>query len=428
MSNNKLIGVLIIFLIIGTIPLSLGASNQNCQTQGILKGNGSLPASIDASNKTYQKTSHHAFQHATSSFTSETKKATASVVRTANRVDIFWIGTNGEIWTNSLIRDKWGKARRITDDGVAQSNGGIAAVARTSNDIDIFWIGNDGGIWNKEWTAGKWSKEQEITTAGVAQTNGIVTAVARTTTEVDVFWIGTDGLVWTNVGTGSSGTPLLWGSEGSITTASSAAETDAVVAAVARNNNLDIFWIDNSGNIWNKQWSAGTWGIEHAIFIGSVADPGAGISAVARTPQEVHVFWITNLAGASGSVLDLKGISVAAGGPLTWVTLNAITPIGVAQTDALVSSDSRAPQTMGIFWIDNSGGIWTETWSAGTGTWGAPRQIAGRGSTMTDTGVEVIDRSPLISDIFWKSSDGRIVFTSSFKNNIWSPALKISWR
>jgi hypothetical protein len=435
MSNNKLIAVLMMFLILGTIPFALGASSETGQ-----KNVGTSSSALGASNEIGQKnvrtfsfalvTSNETGQKQVvrtlvSSLVKQPKTAIAAVTRTSNNVAAFWIGTDGRIWTNNFNQNKWGKAKSITDAGVAQSNGGIAAVARTPNDMDVFWIGTDGGIWTISWSSGKWGTEQEITSAGVAQSSGVVAAVARTPDDVDIFWIGTDGLIWNNAGTGSSGTPLLWGSESSISTAASAAETDGVVAAVARtSNDLDIFWIGNNGDIWTKAWSSGTWSADTQLFGLSVADPAAGISAAARTSNEVHIFWITNFPGFIGAVVDKVGTGVS-GTPLTWGTPPVIaTPNDASQTDALVASNSRSPQTMGIFWIDNNGGILTRTWLSGI--WGNQRQIAGRGATLTDTGVAVTDRSPLISDLFWKGTDGSSVFTSSFKNNVWSPAVKIS--
>jgi hypothetical protein len=240
---------------------------------------------------------------------------------------------------------------------------------------------------------------------------------------VHVFWIGTDGLIWTTQGTVSSGTELTWSLESSISTADSSARTDGVVAAVARTPNIvNIFWIGNDGDIWIKKWASGTWGAHVPVFRSRVADPAAGISAVALTSNEVHIFYISNINGFNG-VIDTQ-FPIRRDGIFAILSFFPVTGRDASQPDALVASDSRSPQTRSVFWIDNDGGIWTRTWTSGR--WNDQTQIAGRESTLQGTGVTVSDRSSLISDLFWKGTDGRSVFTSSFRNNVWSSPVKIS--
>jgi hypothetical protein len=355
------------------------------------------------------------------------KLSVASVSRRPTTVDTFWIGTDGAIWTNRFNQNTWDRAIRITRAGVAESNGAIAAVARTPNSMNVFWIGTDGGIWTIPWTSGRWGMVDEITSADVAQSDAAVTAINRGPNIVDIFWIGTDGLVWVNEGTMSSG-QLNWGSEIQISTAANAAVTNGMVAAVSRApNDLNIFWINNNGDIVTKTWSAGTgiWGADTPIFGTGVADPAAGISAVSPRSNEVHVIFVNNLPGLSGGVVDLT-MSGGLGQPLVGVSAKLATAIGASQTDALASSNSRRIDFMNIFWIDNTGGIWTRNWASATGSWVNQKQIAGRGATLTDTGVTVSNRSPSIMDLFWKGTDGRTVWTSFFNNGVWSRPIRIS--
>ncbi len=416
MIKNKLIAVLIVFLILGTVPVVLGASNQNDQN-----------ASSQTAQKAMSQSSSQMVQReAISALAGQQKVSVASVSRRANNVDAFWIGTDGAIWTNNFNQNTWGRAMRITRAGAAESNGAVAVVARTPNTMNVFWVGTDGGIWTIPWTSGRWGTVEEITSADVAESGAVVTAVARTPNIVDIFWIGTDGLVWLSEGSMSSG-QLNWGSESPISTVANVAQTNGLVAAVARtSNDVNIFWISNNGDIVTKAWSAGTgWGADTPIFGGSVADPAAGISAVARTSREVHVFFINNLLSISGAVVDLT-MSGPSGSPLVGTSAILATAAGASQTDALAASNARSAQNMNIFWIDNTGGIWTRNWASATGSWVNQKQIAGRGATLTDTGVTVSNRSPLVMDLFWKGIDGRTVFTSSFRNNVWSRPIRIS--
>ena len=101
------------------------------------------------------------------------------LARTANHLDVFWIGPDGAIgtqWWDAAPGANWGDHQPfpITPPGAAQAGSPVAAVARTPNHLDVFWIGPDGAIGTQWWDAApgaNWGDHQPfpITPPGAVQ-------------------------------------------------------------------------------------------------------------------------------------------------------------------------------------------------------------------------------------------------------------------
>jgi hypothetical protein len=81
----------------------------------------------------------------------------------------------------------------------------------------------------------------------------VVTAVARTPDHLDVFWVGLDGSVgstWWGAGANNA----RWNAAFEIAPAGSAA---GAVTAVARTpDHLDVFWVGLDGSVGSSWWDA----------------------------------------------------------------------------------------------------------------------------------------------------------------------------
>jgi hypothetical protein len=178
--------------------------------------------------------------------------------------------------------------------------GAVTAVARTPDHLDLFWVGLDGSVGSTWWDAGAnngaWNAAFEIAPAGSAA-QGAVTAVARTPDHLDVFWVGPDGSVgstWWDAGANNG----AWNTPFEIAPAKAA---QGAVTAVARTpDHLDVFWVGPDGSVGSNWWDAGAnngrWNAAFGIVpAGSAA---GAVMAVARTPDHLDVFWV----GPDGSV------------------------------------------------------------------------------------------------------------------------------
>jgi hypothetical protein len=119
----------------------------------------------------------------------------------------------------------------------------------------VFWVGPDGSVgsnwWDTDANNGRWNTPFEIAPAKAAQ--GAVTAVARTPDHLDVFWVGPDGSVgsnWWDTGANNG----RWNTPFEIAQAGSAA---GAVTAVARTpDHLDVFWVGLDGSVGTNWWDA----------------------------------------------------------------------------------------------------------------------------------------------------------------------------
>ncbi|HEX6526031.1 MAG TPA: hypothetical protein VF070_39365 [Streptosporangiaceae bacterium] len=305
------------------------------------------------------------------------------VARTANHLDVFWVGADGAIgtqWWDAAAGQSWGDhtAFAITPPGAAGPDGGLAAVARTPNHLDVFWVGADGAIGTQWWDAAAgqgWGDHAPfaITPPGAAHPGSPVSVVARYPNHLDVFWIGADGAIgtqWWDAAAGQSWadhTPFAITPPGASLVPRPVRETSDGGALARYRNHLDVFWAGADGAIGTQWWDAAAgqgWGDHTAFAItppGS-AQPGSAVSAVARYPNHLDVFWV----GADGAI-GTQWWDAAAGQGWGDHAPFAITPPGAAHPGSPVSVVARYPNHLDVFWIGQDGAIGTQWWDAAAG-------------------------------------------------------------
>jgi len=189
----------------------------------------------------------------------------------------------------------------------------LASPTAQGYDDFFFWAGNTGLLYaapfNHTWPlqlSGGTIFDQTYTSPGgckvfdggrtvcwPAQTgnllppNAHVTAVSRTPTNLDAFFIDAFGALW-NVYSGDAG--KTWGSVR--VTSDNTGVAGSPVSAVARTaNSLDVFFYGPNG-LEHAAWSQSPWSVETVSGTAGLATPGAYVSAVAQSVDDLDVFFV----------------------------------------------------------------------------------------------------------------------------------------
>jgi hypothetical protein len=175
----------------------------------------------------------------------------AAAVR-GDEVDVFWVGPDGGIGATfarmSLDGGAWHPPFGIAPARAAREGSPVAAVLRPNRQFDVFWIGPDGGIGTTfALEGGRWQPPFGIAPGGAAAGGSGLTAVVRGH-EVDVFWVGPDGGIGTTC-TEPSVDGGRWHQPPFPIAPGGAAREGSPVAAAARGDQLDAYWIGPNGGI-----------------------------------------------------------------------------------------------------------------------------------------------------------------------------------
>lgn len=163
----------------------------------------------------------------------------------------FWDGTGG--WSASAFP--------ITGSGVARGDSGVVAVARTPQHLDVFWVSADGAIithWADATPKLGWADHPPFALTGPAAADPAsgLAALARTPLHIDLFWIAPDGTVMTHFW--DAGPPMGWAPGAFGVSQPGAARAGSPVTAIARTpSHLDVFWVTPDGAIGSTWWDAG---------------------------------------------------------------------------------------------------------------------------------------------------------------------------
>lgn len=212
------------------------------------------------------------------------------VSRSADHLDIFAVASDHKIYTAA-----WEPA--FTDGfhgwwpvqgGIAAPNTSVTAVSRSANKLDIFCVGTDQKVYTAAW-------EPDFTTwhgwwpvlGGVAAPGTSVFAVSRSADHLDIFCVGTDRGIYTAAWEPGFTTWHGWWRIGTLR-----AMPGTSVFAVSRSaNKLDIFAVAENGSICTAAWEPGSAGWRGWWpILGGVAAPGTMVTAVVRTPDQLDVF------------------------------------------------------------------------------------------------------------------------------------------
>ena len=228
-----------------------------------------------------------------------TAAAVTAVSRDPNKLDAFVVDRNGRTMTaatdDSFDHGPWRGWWEIQG-GRAKPGAPIACVNRGSHRLDVFVVGTDGGIytaaWDQQVANGAWRGWWRIGNL-VAPAGSRIAAVSRTPDNLDIFVVDQGGNVMSAAWqTGDANWRGWWQIQ------QGRAKAGAYISALSRSaNKLDIFVVGSDGVIYTAAWDAavsnGAWRGWWSVAGGS-APAGAPVTVVSRDPNKLDVFVVGN--------------------------------------------------------------------------------------------------------------------------------------
>ena len=274
----------------------------------------------------------------------------------------------------------------------------VTAISRSVDKIDLFAVGTDHRVWTAAWDAGSgtWQGPWPIGNLQVPYGSS-VTAVSRSTDKLDIFVVAQDGQVWTAAWQpgftswhGWWALPTIAGKPSSLYV-----QPGTTVAAVSRiTDALDIFVVDDSGNIMAAAWEAGfsSWTSWRPIpNIQSVA--GGTVSAIKRNVNTVDIF-VTDSAGR----IQTTAVFPSFGG---WHQING----GGAYPGTPITGVSRSTDKLDVYVVLSDGSVWTAAWEPDFSGWHGWYTV---GLQTVSQAVTAVSRSADKLDIFGIGGDEHV--------------------
>jgi hypothetical protein len=126
------------------------------------------------------------------------------------------------------------------------------------------------------------------------------------------------------------------------------------LVAVARTpDNIDVFWIRKDSAVAMTAWNSGKdWDQKRPpTIVAEGAAPGSGLSAVARSPNNLDVFWVANT-----KLIKHRGWWLFAPGS-GWRDARSLSALKGIRSDTPLAAVARTPRMIEVFWINAAGGV-----------------------------------------------------------------------
>jgi hypothetical protein len=256
----------------------------------------------------------------------------------------------------------------------------VGAVSRSADKLDIFAVASDGNVWTAAWEPDFSDWHGWYMIGGATFPPGApVTAVSRSPDKLDIFATDFNGKILTSAWQPGFTQWTPWRQVAGGTTA-----PGAYVGAVSRSaGKLDIFAVGNDQTAYTAAWEPdfgadwhGWWPIQGPIGLG-LFPPGAPIHAVSRSTDKLDIFAVT--ADAPGVVGTIVTSAWEPGFP-QWSPWRQVTN-GIASPRAHVTAVSRSADKLDIFVVSpdirnpHGGGpgefglVFTAAWEPGPDDW-----------------------------------------------------------
>jgi hypothetical protein len=302
----------------------------------------------------------------------------ASISRTPQNMDAFWVDETGALWTAYWWNDALGGSFVIEAGGAPSSappHATLSAVARTPGNLDVLYVGANGAIYDAAWSAtGTWGVHP-ISGAGVASPGGGLAAVARNPTGLDVFYVSTSGatagaLMWTTSADGGT----TWSVPQAVS-AAGVAKAGASVAAVAPLvTSLDAFFVGTNGALYQASWSPNLSWSTRAVSSTGIAPSGASVSAASRFYTSIDVAFLGNTGalywGTSSDATSLWSPNV----PWTFAKLPSTSTndggvFALGQVSLVANGAPGAGTTLDAYYESFGGRPVAAHWASSTNAW-----------------------------------------------------------
>jgi hypothetical protein len=281
----------------------------------------------------------------------------------ANRLDVFAIGSNGNLYHKAGDGSNWLPDPNLEDLGGGNLINSPSGVSWAANRLDIFAIGSDGNLYHKYWDGSNWGPGGGLENLGGGNLINSPSVVSWAANRLDIFAIGSDGNLYHKYWDGSN-----WGPGGGLEALGGGNLVSSPSADSWAPGRLDIFAFGSDGLLYHKWWD-GSWGPFGVVF-GPLEILGGGNfvkspSVVSWAPNRLDVFAL----GWDGNLYHLG-----------WDGSNWGGPENLGGNGNLTSSPSAtawAAHRLDIFVLGASGHWLHKSWDGSN--WGGPEDL-GNGS------------------------------------------------
>jgi Baseplate J-like protein/Repeat of unknown function (DUF346) len=273
----------------------------------------------------------------------------SAVSWSANRLDAFALGFDGNLWHRWWNGSSWGGPQNLGG-GKLINSPSVASWA--ANRLDVFAVGSDGDLYHSAWNGSNWAGPENL---GGGNLINSPSAVSWAANRLDIFAIGSDGNLYHKWWGGSSWGGLENRGGGNFINSPSAVSWAA--------NRLDVFAVGSDGNLYHTWWDGSHWGGWEnrggGNFVGSP-------SAVSWAANRLDVFTIGN----DGNLYHAWWDGSQWGGPES---------LGGGNLVNSPSAVSWAANRLDIFAVGSDGNLHHKWWD---GAWGGPENLGGNGDLM----------------------------------------------
>jgi hypothetical protein len=270
----------------------------------------------------------------------------SAVVTTSNTIDVFYKGTNGDLWHRWKVGSNWYGPQDL---GMGPLGGPPRALGQPDGTVDVFWQGTDEALWSAHYSPGTqtWTGATPLGGSFVREPWPVVSASGV----VSVFLMGTDSNLWEVQKTGG-----VWQAAVSL----GMGPLGGPPAAIGHTDGtIDVFWKGTTGELFSTHYSSSTWSawVDHGGTMNSDPYP------VQTVPGTIDVFYT----GASSNLYHSWLVSGTWFGPQS---------LGMGPLGSPPSAGSNTSGVVYTFWKGTDGGLWNAFYQSGT--WYGP--VPGGGS------------------------------------------------
>ncbi len=299
-----------------------------------------------------------------------------------------------------------------------------SAVARAGNRLDVVATDVSGRAWIAHWAPKTYVRNWDRWRAAlkdVAANNTPVGLVSRHKDKLDIFIAGANGKTYTGAWDRTRSNEQ-WRGWWNVQTGW--IPPGGTVTGVARApQKLDIFLVSNDGGVYTAAWdnnvAKGKW--RGWWRIGNLkAKPGSPVAAVARDANKLDIF----VAGQNGKTYTAAwDQNVADGKWRGWWNIQT----GRIPAGGTISAVSRAPHKLDIFLVSNDGRVYTAAWdqNVAQGKWRGWWKIGNR-KAIPGAPVGAVSRHPDKLDVFVAGANGK-TYTAAWDQNVSSGKWRGWW-
>lgn len=295
------------------------------------------------------------------------------------------------------------------------ANSSNNAASRGTGNLDTFFVHQDGSIWTSYWYStfpgGNWPTFQ-LPAAGPnsAPVGAPIASVSRANDNLDIFYVNPSGGVNTNYWN-----PNGWGGFTLPGTANLAQPGEQVAAVSGSPGQIDVLYAGKDKNLYWQHWSGqcsgsntqcGWTNPQKVVGDGSIP-VGAAVSAVARTPDRLDVFYLE--ADGTPHTSACFGFGTTGGGSCnagSFSNFRLNYNAGcLAAAGGNIAATARTANNIDIFYVNNSKAICTNYWNPSSG-WNS-FALTGNNATASWSSIAAVTRAPGNLDIFYLGTNAQ---------------------